>query len=93
MIIILIRNLAINKPVFRDTSEDYELVTGKTKQVHTHYKEVRIPLEETVAPFRKINLLVRVFDDGLAFRYEIPQQKRFTSFTLLDENTTFQINR
>ncbi|MEP6949078.1 MAG: glycoside hydrolase family 97 protein [Ginsengibacter sp.] len=84
-------SLTINKPAFRDTSEDYELVTGKTKEVHTQYKEVRIPLEETVAPFRKINLLVRVFNDGLAFRYEIPQQKNFTSFTLLDENTTFKL--
>ena len=44
-----------------------------------------------MTPFRKINLLVRVFDDGLAFRYEIPQQKNFTSFTLLDENTTFKL--
>jgi len=84
-------NLKLNKPVFRDTTENYELVTGKTKLVHTHYKEVRIPLEEKAAPFRKINLLVRVFDDGLAFRYEIPQQKNFTSFALLDENTTFKL--
>jgi alpha-glucosidase len=84
-------NLTINKPVFRDTSEDYKLITGKTKLIHTHYKEVTIPLEETVTPFRKINLLVRVFDDGLAFRYEIDQQKNFTSFTLLDENTTFKL--
>jgi alpha-glucosidase len=84
-------NLKLNRPVFRDTTENYELVTGKTKLVHTHYKEVRIPLEEKAAPFRKINLLVRVFDDGLAFRYEIPQQKNFTSFTLLDENTTFKL--
>jgi alpha-glucosidase len=84
-------NLAITKPAFRDTSEDYELVTGKTRLVHTHYKEVRIPIEETTAPFRQVSLLVRVFDDGLAFRYEISQQKNFTSFTLLDENTTFRL--
>lgn len=35
-------NLTMNKPVYRDTSEDYELIVGKTKQVHTHYKEVKI---------------------------------------------------
>lgn len=84
-------NLKMNKPVFRDTTEDYDLVTGKTKHVHTHYKEVKIPLEESVAPFRKINFIVRIFNDGLAFRYVLPEQNNFTSFTLLDENTTFKL--
>jgi alpha-glucosidase len=84
-------NLSVSKPVFRDTSEDYQLVTGKTKEVHAHYKEVKIPLAETTAPFRKINLRVRAFNDGLAFRYEFLQQKDVTSFTLLDENTTFKL--
>ena len=40
------KNLKINKAVFRDTTEDYELFTGKAKQVHTHYKKVLILLEE-----------------------------------------------
>ena len=84
-------NLIINKPVYKDTSEDYELIVGKTKNVHSHYREVIIPLEETVAPKRKIDLVARAFDDGVAFRYEIPQQKNWTSFTLLDENTTFKL--
>ncbi len=34
-------NLIINKPVFRDTTEDYELIVGKTKQVHAHYNNPR----------------------------------------------------
>ena len=83
-------NLKLNKVFYRDTTEDYELVVGKTKQVHTHYKEATIPLEETAAPFRKINIVVRVFDDGLAFRYQYPQQKNWTHYALLDENTTFK---
>lgn len=84
-------NLTVNKPVYKDTTEDYELIVGKTKNVHSHYHEVIIPLEETVAPKRKINLVARAFDDGIAFRYEIPQQKNWSSFTLLDENTTFKL--
>jgi alpha-glucosidase len=83
--------LTINKPVFRDISEDYELVVGKTKNVHSHYREVVIPLEETVTPQRQINLVARAFDDGIGFRYEYPQQKNWVSYTLLDENTTFKL--
>ena len=82
-------NLRLNKPLFRDTTEDYTLVVGKTTQVHTRYREVSLPLEQTAAPYKKINLVVRAFDDGIAFRYELPLQKDWSSYTLLDENTSF----
>ncbi|MEO8862685.1 MAG: glycoside hydrolase family 97 catalytic domain-containing protein, partial [Ginsengibacter sp.] len=85
------KNLKSGKPSFRDTTEDYELVTGKAKQVHSRFKEVKIPLEEIVSPFRKINFVVRIFDDGVAFRYEFPEQNNFSSFILLEENTTFNV--
>lgn len=83
-------NLTLNKPLFRDTTEAYELITGKTSQVHTRYREATFPLEQTGAPYRKINLVVRAFDDGIAFRYELPLQKEWASYTLLEENTTFR---
>jgi alpha-glucosidase len=85
-------NLKFNKPVFRDTIEKYELVVGKTKHVQAHYKEVVIPLEETISPFKKINIVVRAFDDGLAFRYEFPLQQNRSTYTLLEENTTFKLS-
>jgi len=82
-------NIRINKPVISAREEKYELVTGKTKSVDDHYREAIIPLEETVAPFRHVNLVARVFNDGLAFRYEIPVQKNWSSYSLTDENTEF----
>ena len=39
-------NIKIGKPIFREADEDYELIVGKTKKVHDHFKEVTIPLEE-----------------------------------------------
>ena len=83
-------NLKMYKPVYKDTVEEYSLVVGKTKNVREHYKAVIIPLEETTTPFRKINLEVKLFDDGVAFRYNLPLQQN-SSFTLLDENTTFKL--
>jgi alpha-glucosidase len=40
---------------------------------------------------KHINLVVRAFNDGIAFRYEFPQQNNWKSYTLLDENTTFKL--
>lgn len=84
-------NLKLNRPVIKDEVENYELVTGKTKKVSARYKELLLPLEEINAPKRKINIVTRIFDDGLAFRYEYPQQNNWEAYTLLEENTSFNI--
>lgn len=83
--------LKMNKPVFSTKEETYELIVGKSKTVHSLSKEVVIPLEETTAPFRKINLVVRAFNDGIAFRYEFPEQPNWKSYIMYDENTAFNV--
>ena len=40
---------------------------------------------------RLVNLRVRIFDDGVAFRYELPEQKDWHNYTLTDENTNFNL--
>lgn len=83
--------LKINKPKFSTKEETYELVVGKAKRVHSLSKEVIIPFEETTEPFRKINLVVRAFDDGVAFRYEFPKQKNWDAYVMYEEGTTFNL--
>ena len=83
--------LKINNPTSQVLNETYNLVVGKAKTVISHCNETIIPLEEKIHPFRKINLAIRVFDDGVAFRYEFPLQKNEKSFTLYEEGTTFNI--
>ena len=83
--------VVLGKPVYRNGLESYELAVGKASKVTARYREVILPISETEAPFRKINIVARAFDDGLAFRYEYPQQGGWVSYTLLDENTTIAI--
>jgi len=86
------RNLSINKPEYRTIDETYELVVGKTRTARNFCNEVVIPLVERKAPTRRINLVVRVFNDGVAFRYEFTKQKKWKSFSLTDEYTTFKLS-
>ncbi len=81
------QNIHTSKPVYRDTTEAYDLIVGKASHVVTHYKEVSVPMYNAVQ--QRINLVVRAFDDGIAFRYQLPQQNGWQSYTLLDENTAF----
>ncbi|NNU34209.1 hypothetical protein HK413_08730 [Mucilaginibacter sp. S1162] len=86
-----VSDLKMLKPVYKAGNEQYDLVVGKTKHVISNYREVIIPLVESGAAKRMINIVVRVFNDGLAFRYEFPQQKNWNAYTLTDENSEFNI--
>lgn len=85
------QHLKINK-VSRTTADDYyDLIVGKASHIHNFYHQAIIPLEETVSPFRKINLVVRAYNDGIAFRYAFPAQQGWNNYTLYDENTSFNL--
>ena len=86
-----LRKLRINKTIFRHGEDNYSLIVGKTKSVHDSFQEVTITLQQRIGWRRSINLIVRAFNDGLAFRYEIPKQKDWTSYRLTDEQTTFNL--
>jgi alpha-glucosidase len=86
------RDLTISEPVYRLIDETYQLIVGKTKSARNFCREVKIPLVEKKAPFREITLAVRVFNDGLAFRYEFPEQEKWKSFLLTSENSTFNLS-
>ena len=72
-------------------TESYQLITGKAKDIKSISNQNIISLRENSAPFKEINLNIRVLDDGAAFRFEFPQQKNKSKFTLLDENVEFKI--
>ena len=86
-------NLDQQKPVTRIIDETYDLVVGKVKTARNHCWEAIIPLAERTGLKRQVNVVVRVFDDGVAFRYEFPTQPNWISYVLTDENTTFRLDQ
>jgi alpha-glucosidase len=62
---------------------------GEVARVRDHHNELAISLAETTAPNRRFTLRIRVFDDGLGFRYEFPEQPGLGEFALTDELTEF----
>ena len=66
------------------------MVVGKTKYVYSYSKAVSIPLTERTTS-RQVNLVVRMFNDAVAFRYEFPVQSSWAAYELTDEKSTFNI--
>ncbi len=87
----LMQKIFINKaPVFKAINENYKLVVGKASSVNNHCRQVIISLQDRMNMVYRVDLEVRAFNDGVAFRYLFPNQNANGSFVLLDENTQFK---
>lgn len=64
---------------------------GEVARVHDHHNELAIGVTEIAAPSRRFTLRVRAFNDGVAFRYEFPQQPGLGAFEISDELTEFAL--
>ena len=62
---------------------------GEVRRVRNHYNELKVSVEERTDPKRKFTLAVRAFNDGVAFRYEFPEQQALGQFEMMDELTEF----
>ncbi len=59
---------------------------GKRLEVRDHWRELRLTLSEADRTF---GLIVRAYDDGVAFRYDLPVASKLGHFVLTNELTEF----
>ena len=69
-------------------NETWKTVWGEETQIQNHYNELAITLKQNETD-RQIIIRFRLFNDGLGFRYEFPEQKNLTYFVLKEERTEF----
>jgi alpha-glucosidase len=70
--------------------ETYNVLHGKSNPVRNVCRTLAVDFEETGAPNRKFTLEARAYDDGVAFRYVLPDQPMLKSVRLTGELTEFQ---
>lgn len=68
--------------------ETWDPVWGEVKTIQNHYNELTVTLNQ-ITTDRKLVIRFRLFDDGLGFRYEFPQQEHLTYFVIKEERTQF----
>ncbi len=88
-----LKDLTISHSTKKKINEKYDLVVGKSKHISNTCNELRIDLQEGSGSGRKLVFIIRVYNDGVAFRYEFPEQKNWKSFELTDELTFFNISQ
>ena len=65
--------------------ETWEPVWGEVKSIRNHYNEMAVTLNQK-AQDRNLIICFRLYNDGLGFRYEFPQQKNLNYFVIKEEH-------
>lgn len=69
-------------------NDTWKPVWGETDEIRNHYNEMTVSLLQAKSN-RNIKICFRVYDDGVGFRYEFPQQKDLNYFVIKEEHTQF----
>jgi alpha-glucosidase len=62
---------------------------GKRSEVRNFYNELTVNLQERESPFRKMDVIFRIYDDGAAFRCHFPAQESMAELAIRSEDTSF----
>ena len=63
---------------------------GQRRTVPDRFREIRLELREAATPARAFALVARAYDEGVAFRYDLPEASGLGEFTLQRELTEFR---
>jgi alpha-glucosidase len=79
----------ITKAATKKHDDTWENPFGNRRSVRDCYRELRLTLEERGAQTRTFGLIVRAYNGGVAFRYDLPESSGLENFVLTNELTEF----
>ena len=75
----------------RSINESYHQHPGKRSRVVNHCEETVVTLRERAAPSSRWEIILRAYDDGVAFRYRFPAQKGWDGLAITGERTRIRM--
>jgi alpha-glucosidase len=82
--------LAVVEAKMAAVNQTWECRWGKASHVVDRYNELRLALVEGSGQKRKIDVIFRAYDDGVAFRYALPRQPGLEQFILTRDESQFR---
>ena len=86
------RNFELARIEERKIDETWEQPWGERRFVRNHCTEQRVGIREKTGQRRVITVVFRVFDDGVGFRYEFPEQPALPQVDIVEELTEFAVS-
>lgn len=85
------RNFTISADAPTQHDDTWEQPWGEQRIIRNRYTRLRVHLAERNAPNRRLDVVFRLYDDGLGFRYEVPEQPGLTTVNIAEELTEFAV--
>ena len=85
----LSENLTIISSDKKSFNENWYPLYGEEEKINNHYNELKISLTNQKNEF---DIIFRAYDDGIAFKYVVPEQKNFLKYDIIDEKTEFNLS-
>ena len=86
-----LRRFSILKTDSSMFDETWPTVWGEYSRIRNHYRELRLQLKDKGTSGILMNLVFRVFNEGVGFRYEFPTQEKLNHFVIADEYSGFRM--
>ncbi|NOT76167.1 MAG: glycoside hydrolase family 97 protein [Cyclobacteriaceae bacterium] len=67
-------------------------VLGEVSQIRDHYNQLTVHLKERSGDRRLLDIVFKVFEEGVGFRYEFPKQPKLNYFIVKDEVTEINMS-
>jgi alpha-glucosidase len=83
------RRIAIVGQQVSDFDQTWAQPWGEWASIRNHYRELKVQLRETSALARAFTVTFRIYDDGVGFRYEFPDQPNLHKMNISEELTEF----
>ncbi len=78
-------------PTTANGNEQWEQPWGERRFVMNRYNEIRVQFKQKAGQQRIMAVRFRIFDNGIGFRYEIPDQPNLKVMNIAEEATEFAI--
>jgi len=82
-------NLTITGIKTSATDTTWKPVYGEKSTIRDHYNSATIAMVKDDNSIYKMNVEIRAYDEGIAFRYYFPENEKGTYYRIINENTTF----
>ncbi len=83
------RRISVTGQETRDFDETWTQPWGEWTSIRNRYRELKVHLKETTAIGRVFTVTFRLYEDGVGFRYEFPEQPNMPQANIADELTEF----
>jgi hypothetical protein len=88
--IMLNKDFQIIDKQFDSENSVWNPILGEQKEIRNNYNEMKVSLQQDKSK-RKLIIYFRLFNDGLAFRYEFPVQENLRHFIIQEEISEFNL--